>query len=173
MVAMETHSGLDLVPHRLVGPAATWESLTPFVPQLHYKASRDPDRDRFVAVCAERDLAVRGLPPAAVDRMRRPVAWSAYRRHRRKDRLADAARGYGLRITFAEPVSGPILIGAMPISGWDLQGRRFERRRLGRRPGGPTTSTPPRVGGTTGPCRGWTSWSGNPADRAGLLRGGR
>lgn len=97
---------------RLIGPARSWRSLTPFVPPRHLKfRGRNTLQGQIAA-----ELASRGLPPAAVAILP-PDAPGARRFRHFICARRDAARapprpgGYAIRLTFAEPVPGPIALG--------------------------------------------------------------
>ena len=99
----------------LFGPAACWESATPFLLPRHPKRNgKDSPEDQL-----ELELRRRGLPsPVSIKVLppyrpggRRPVHWLEFRRWRRRGRAPAVARGYGFRIEFQEPVLGPIALG--------------------------------------------------------------
>jgi CRISPR-associated protein Csb2 len=108
----------DVAPE-LTGPATSWETHTPFLPTRHPK--RRQDLAEFVRREVERELGLRGFPkPAEVSFV--TGDWSAYRRHRPgKERLRDVSRRpWGVRVEFAEAVSGPMCLGAMSHFGMGL-----------------------------------------------------
>ena len=89
-------------------------SRTPFILPRHRKSGDEPE-DQL-----QRELRQRGLPsPLMIERTlgpellsteaSGPVAWSAFRRHRCKDRVTTGT--FGFHIEFPEPVLGPLLLG--------------------------------------------------------------
>jgi CRISPR-associated protein Csb2 len=111
----------------LLATSTTWISRTPFVPTRHPKRrGRSVQRDEtgMVIGSPEHDL-VRLLqlggypslarPPVPVDHTLlggRPTRWSEFRTRRIEgDGRRGPAGGCGFRITFVEPVSGPIALG--------------------------------------------------------------
>jgi CRISPR-associated protein Csb2 len=102
---------------RLFRPARVWQSATPFVGPAHVgRRGRDRDlrkavrRDlrRLVAAgrLASEPTAVEVLPASAG-----PVPPLSFRRHRSKPTDTAARPAAFVRLTFAEPVSGPLAIG--------------------------------------------------------------
>jgi CRISPR-associated protein Csb2 len=86
-----------------------WVSLTPFIPPRHLKKSGRHDLAGQVTA----ELASRGFPTADVEMM--PERSRALRHFLRK-RGRHAAPppqdvGFALRLTFAEPISGPLALG--------------------------------------------------------------
>ncbi|MFU8802210.1 MAG: type I-U CRISPR-associated protein Csb2 [Bradymonadaceae bacterium] len=111
----------------LVEEAATWRSLTPFVPTRHpkHRKNGEPKLDEHGRVIggAEHDLlrllSELGYPPVvSIEEIEtatiseRSVRWLEFdtERPRRQGRRGPR-HGAGFQITFAEPVRGPILIG--------------------------------------------------------------
>ncbi len=129
----------------LFKPSAVWESATPFVAYRHLKrrgtkkdtphldAAADP-REGFVELAAAEAVRLHGLPAAQARVVQpgpvQPPA-AAFRRTRERDRGRGYSRACGLvRLTFAEPVPGPICLGYGSHSGLGLfvpQGSRNER----------------------------------------------
>lgn len=107
-------------------PSVTWESVTPFVPSRHQKKRHGSDgwigpfTAKFIEEEVARELAFRDLPPARVSEAPSPTGrpTQAYRRYRR--RLAEARPGVWLRLSFDEPVSGPLLLGYLSHFGLGL-----------------------------------------------------
>jgi CRISPR-associated protein Csb2 len=93
--------------------SAPWETLTPWVPARHLR--NDNRFLRSLVSQVSRDLAEAGRPePESVTlRPEEHPHPLAFRRHRFRERLADARRAFHLRVTFSEPVAGPISIGAL------------------------------------------------------------
>jgi CRISPR-associated protein Csb2 len=112
---------------RLFAPSRVWRSLTPFVPTRHPKAHRDgrPKLDATgwpigsPAHDLRRLLAEAGLPlPAKVEpveaipvgaRRLRPLEFQSQRLH--GEGLRGGHSGAAFRLTFAEPISGPLALG--------------------------------------------------------------
>lgn len=98
---------------RILGPlagATVWQSLTPFVPPK----TLDRRRTRRLEGQVQMELASRGLPLA--HKVELDLALTRKLRHfvRRRGhggRPPHQDAGYGLRLHFAEPVRGPLLLG--------------------------------------------------------------
>ncbi len=101
-------------------PSSTWDTVTPYAPIRHLRSDNRFDRSLLQEVC--RDLSERGnlgsllvsvMPlnreSASADR-HHPLD---YRRHRIDEQLSEARRAFHLRLTFCEPVDGPISLGAL------------------------------------------------------------
>lgn len=99
-------------PLAILASARTWSSLTPFVPPRHVKKNRCTLEDQVRS-----ELASRGLPsPLTVEHLdREEVTRRGLLRFIRARRSGKPQpplpSAFGLRLTFAEPVSGPIAIG--------------------------------------------------------------
>jgi CRISPR-associated protein Csb2 len=107
----------------LVGPAAVWESALPFTPNRY--PSRHTNWSQFLTADIARELVYRHLPPAAVELV--PGDWAAFRRYRPTARQRrDTGQGQAgrpgafLRLSFAEPVHGPIALGHLSHFGLGL-----------------------------------------------------
>lgn len=108
-------------------PTTVWESATPFVltrfPKRHrtgalkyngFGEQKDGPEDQV-----RRELSLRGLPaPVAVERLDRcrlaggrSLHWLQFHRWRSKGGGASSGFAYGFRVTFAEPVAGPLALG--------------------------------------------------------------
>ncbi|MGH9119475.1 MAG: type I-G CRISPR-associated protein Csb2 [Acidimicrobiales bacterium] len=113
--ALGAMSAVDLP--GLVGPSDVWETCSPFLPQRHPKG-RAPQE--HVEDCVRRELEARGISTAGllVELIR--GNWGAWRRYRLNERLARQRAGYGVRLTFPEPVRGPIAIGSLAHFGLGL-----------------------------------------------------
>jgi CRISPR-associated protein Csb2 len=104
------------------GPARRWRSLTPYLPVRH---RRREDLDEYVAADVSRELGYRSLSAATVRRLHPDEGYSdrwsiQFRRYRLRERLAQARRGVGLSLEFAEPVAGPIALGQLSHFGYGL-----------------------------------------------------
>ena len=96
--------------------AAVWESLTPYVPPRHRLRGARPRAAEALPTQIRRELALRGVAAAEqveVEEIREAI-WVAVHVPRRKtverSFLGDR-RGYWLRLTFSEPVVGPLRLG--------------------------------------------------------------
>jgi CRISPR-associated protein Csb2 len=92
-----------------------WESLTPFVPLLHVIDRRGkPKKGYEIETQIKNMLIERGIPaPTAIDDLSDGVAWVKVHRPRRSrdGQTNDDKRAFRIRLTFAEPISGPLFIG--------------------------------------------------------------
>lgn len=102
------HNGLSAIlqPHR------TWQSVTPFVPPRHLKSRGAHTLAGQIAA----ELATHGLPAADITVLPFTDAYARALRHHirtRRDtaRAAPVDCGFAIRLTFPEPVAGPVAIG--------------------------------------------------------------
>lgn len=116
-LGLEAVGDIAVVEPPLVGPSARWVSHTPFAPPRH--AKRGADWHAHVVAQVGEELARRGFPDPSSIRLRRGD-WLSFRRHRVEERLADGRRAAGVELEFAEPVAGPISIGALSHFGLGL-----------------------------------------------------
>jgi CRISPR-associated protein Csb2 len=110
----------DVLPELVGKPDGTtcWRSLTPFAPGRH--AKRGTPWESHIAEQVNFELAARSLPPP-VDVRIEPGTWLRFRRHRpTTERLEDARRAVGLTVTLAEPITGPLCLGALSHFGLGL-----------------------------------------------------
>lgn len=112
---------------RLFGPAKIWQSITPFIPTRHPKtrnngAPKFDERGMHIGSPAHDllrllNLANPDLPPPKIEfitgpELPRRLVWLDYQRHRRHGNgTRSDIRGNGFRLTFSEPVTGPIALG--------------------------------------------------------------
>lgn len=113
-------TGLGDIHHvapELTTPATTWRSITPFIRPRHAKGRITLEQDLHTQVT--RELTLRGLPEPE---QTRPIlgTWLDYRRHRPDQPLSQARHATGLEITFTDPTSGPITLGALNHFGLGL-----------------------------------------------------
>lgn len=101
----------------LVGPAQVWVSHTPFAPPRHLH--KNQQWEDFVVAEVNRELRHRDLPEAAAVELSKRDGL-AFRRHRTQESLQQARRAIGLRIRFAEPITGPVSLGALNHFGLGL-----------------------------------------------------
>jgi CRISPR-associated protein Csb2 len=105
----------DLLPAAWVGPSLRWRSVTPFAP-YRYPKKRQLASD-FLSAEVGRELATRALPAASAVRQT-AGSWLNFRRRRT---LQDPElKGFGLELTFDEPVDGPLALGALSHFGLGL-----------------------------------------------------
>jgi CRISPR-associated protein Csb2 len=96
-------------------PSTTWVSATPFAPYRHQK--RRQPADSFVQEEVNRELHTRELPAARVTAVVKGD-WLDFRRGRPGGERQ--RRAVGLRLSFAQPVSGPLALGALSHFGLGL-----------------------------------------------------
>jgi CRISPR-associated protein Csb2 len=113
---------LDQVAPELCRPARQWRSLTPYLPVRHRKREA---LDDYLSADVATELRYRDLPAAAVSPVelgsRMPDRWaSEFRRYRMTEQMARSRPGLGLRLEFAEPVSGPLLLGQLSHFGYGI-----------------------------------------------------
>lgn len=110
---------VEEVGSELVGPAAEWESVTPFAPPRHAKRA---GLEEHVASQVAEELERRAKPAAEVDVVRGD--WLSYRRHRvttkPPEHLEDGRNAVGVRLRFERPVDGPLALGALSHFGLGL-----------------------------------------------------
>ncbi|MBE3575518.1 MAG: type I-U CRISPR-associated protein Cas5/Cas6 [Firmicutes bacterium] len=132
--ARESDGQLRQVP--LFGASRVWHSLTPFVLARHPKFRKDgqpkcrPDGTQIDGPLDQllQELRRRQLPapvrvefiPRSSDTGRR---WLEFRRWREHGPAPADTAGYGFRLTFAEPVQGPIAVGYGSHFGLGLFGK--------------------------------------------------
>lgn len=113
-MAIEAGGSVTEVVPELVGPSRRWFSVTPFAP---YRYPKRQDVLEFLTSEVGRELASRELPPP--QRVRVLAGdWLTYRRHRRPGE--DDLRAFGLELTFASEVVGPVALGALSHFGLGL-----------------------------------------------------
>jgi CRISPR-associated protein Csb2 len=113
----------DVAPELCARPhALRWRSVTPYLPVRH----RHPKRqtvEEFLTADVTAELNCRGLPAPISVTIADPTAGLAirFRRYRMgKERSPDASPGVGLRLEFAEPVGGPLLLGQLSHFGFGV-----------------------------------------------------
>jgi CRISPR-associated protein Csb2 len=96
--------------------ARTWESVTPYVPPRHHLRGGKPRASESIAAQVRRECALRRMPAGeqvAVEEIA-DATWVAVhvpRRTAAERAFIGDRRGYWLRLTFTEPVAGPIRFG--------------------------------------------------------------
>jgi CRISPR-associated protein Csb2 len=106
----------------LCGPARRWRSQTPYLPVRHRKRESLAD---YLAADVRTELGYRDLPPATAVPMapgpRLPDRWAlGFRRYRMTENMSKSRPGLGLRLEFAEPVAGPVLLGQLSHFGYGV-----------------------------------------------------
>jgi len=113
----------------LCGPSRHWRSRTPYLPVRHRKRETP---DEYIAADVTAELRYRDKPSARARRLETGPAmtdrWaSEFRRRRTREPLAWENRrpaqsrpGTGLRLEFAEPVEGPLLLGQLSHFGFGI-----------------------------------------------------
>ncbi len=112
--------GADVLPQGLTGPATRWKTVTPFAPPRHRHRAHG-DLDGYIQAEIRRELRTRGFGQPARIHTGLSGDWPLFTRHRwtRSHRTA-ALPAYGAEIEFAEPVTGPIILGALSHFGLGL-----------------------------------------------------
>jgi len=105
--------------------ASTWESLTPYVPPRHHLRGGKQRELEALPLQIRRELGERGIPRSdevQVVEFGLPE-WVAVHIPRRRDTpraFLGNRRGYRLRLSFAEPVAGPVRLGHSSTFGLGL-----------------------------------------------------
>jgi CRISPR-associated protein Csb2 len=104
---------------RVLGPAKRWRSLTPFGLPRHQKvrAGRTVESPEEQV---RRELAHRGLPSPDEIEIDSGASWHRFRSSKVGTSRARRATLVGVRLGFAEPVRGPIALGALSHYGLGL-----------------------------------------------------
>lgn len=99
--------------------STTWESVTPYLLTRHMKRNRDLSALITDDVCAEWGYREQG-PAEVISVERIPIKPEVreFRRYRWKETMADRRAGFGLRVTFSDPVQGPVALGALSHFGF-------------------------------------------------------
>jgi len=113
MVAVESVGPVEAVAPELCGPSTIWHTITPFGITRH---ARHLDHD-FIRHNVATELESRHLPPPSDVRVLKTDALSYKRNRSNRDRPRQA---FGLELTFAEEVSGPIALGHLSHFGLGL-----------------------------------------------------
>ncbi len=111
LVLLGRHGASDVPTTGIFALAREWESHTPFLPVRHpkHRAGRiiDGYQDQVRLELARRGFA----EPTGVELVRQHhPSWASFRRERDRRRDPDVP-ALGIRLAFAEPVQGPIVIG--------------------------------------------------------------
>ncbi|MGH3188121.1 MAG: type I-G CRISPR-associated protein Csb2 [Streptosporangiaceae bacterium] len=113
---------IEQVAPELCEPARRWRSLTPYLPVRHRKRE---SLEAYQTSDVRTELGYRGLPPASVipidPEQRLPDRWALeFRRYRMTENMSRSRPGMRLRLEFAEPVSGPLLLGQLSHFGYGI-----------------------------------------------------
>lgn len=97
-------------------PATVWESVTPYVPTRHHLRGGKPRARESISSQIRRELALRGCVAAEQAEIEEvgDASWVAVHvpRNRGSDRAFLGDRhGFWMRLTFADPVVGPLRLG--------------------------------------------------------------
>ena len=96
--------------------ATVWESLTPYVPPRHRLRGGKPRASESVNIQIRRELTLRGMPGGEQVEAEEigDATWVAVHVPRRKavgQTILGDRRGYWLRLTFPQPIVGPLRLG--------------------------------------------------------------
>lgn len=116
LVALATESELRL--RKLLGPARSWRSVTPFGLVRHPKVRGGQLLDS-PADQVRRELAQRGLPEPDRVILERG-SWHRFRSSKVGRSRLERAALFGIRLAFSEPVPGPLALGAFSHFGLGL-----------------------------------------------------
>lgn len=111
----------DVAPELCGYQTRVWRSVTPYLPVRHRHPNRET-LDGFLSADVAVELGYRDLPAAAT--MTRTALTAAqvnqFRRYRMEERLARSRPGVGLRLEFASPIPGPLLLGQLSHFGFGV-----------------------------------------------------
>ena len=110
----------DVAPELCADPPATlWRSVTPYLPVRYQHRNRETTEE-FLAADIAAELRYRNMVPATTVSLAEPTGGrvTQFRRHRIGERLRQSRMGVGLRVEFASPVSGPLLLGQLSHFGF-------------------------------------------------------
>ncbi len=114
-IVVEAWGCVGTVAPELGGPSRSWRSSTPFAPYRHQNKRQSTEDFLLVELARERET--RGAPAPTEVR----IVSGDWLGHRRRRSLREPdARAYGLQISFAEPVFGPLSLGALSHFGLGL-----------------------------------------------------
>jgi len=116
LVALGTAS--EMAEPALLGPATVWRSLTPFA-LPRYPKRRAAGPVELPEEQLRREIAYRGFPePDGIELLRGD--WASFKRTRSGGSRAGAPLAVGARLRFAEPIRGPLALGALSHFGLGL-----------------------------------------------------
>jgi CRISPR-associated protein Csb2 len=113
---------IEQVAPELCGRVRRWRSKTPYLPVRHRKREALED---FLTADVATELRYRELPSASVTQLSpaegMPDRWARdFRRYRLTETMDKSRPGLGLRLEFAEPVTGPVLLGQLSHFGYGI-----------------------------------------------------
>jgi len=102
-------------------PARVWRSVTPYLPVRYQHRSRETVED-FLTADVAAELRYRQLSAEVSVSLAEPTAGrvNEFRRYRMGERLRQSRMGVGLRLEFASPVRGPLLLGQLSHFGFGV-----------------------------------------------------
>jgi CRISPR-associated protein Csb2 len=102
-------------------PARRWRSVTPYLPVRYRHRNRDTV-EQFLTADVMAELRYRDLPGAVTVSPAEPSAGrvNQFRRYRMGEKLRQSRTGVGLRLEFAAPVHGPLLLGQLSHFGFGV-----------------------------------------------------
>lgn len=102
-------------------PARVWRSVTPYLP-VRFRHRNRETAEEFLTADVAAELRYRHLPAEVVVSVAEPRAGrvNEFRRYRMGERLRQSRMGTGLRLEFALPVRGPLLLGQLSHFGFGV-----------------------------------------------------
>lgn len=102
-------------------PARLWRSVTPYLPVRYRHRNRETVED-FLAADISAELRYRHLSTEVTVSLAEPSAGrvNQFRRYRMGERLRQSRMGVGLRLEFASPIGGPLLLGQLSHFGFGV-----------------------------------------------------
>ena len=102
-------------------PARLWRSVTPYLPVRHPHPGRET-AEEFLAADIAAELRYRNLSAEVSVSLAEPSAGrvNQFRRYRMDEKLRQSRTGTGLRLEFASPVRGPLLLGQLGHFGFGV-----------------------------------------------------
>ncbi len=127
-LGLEALGSVEMALPELVGPSCVWISITPYAPARRWcKNWNDPDtRQKHIADDLKRELGFRVKPvPERIEQLGVGQFvghdWRRYRRGRpRRGEQGQSRPAIPLRLTFAEPIEGPLVLGGLSHFGLGL-----------------------------------------------------
>ena len=116
----ESWGSVDDVMPQLTGAATSWMSATPYLPSRHRKARQSIED--FLLDDLVREAVYRRQPqPVSLEIDESRTSWCIrHRRYRLKESMRARRSGFALKIRYAEPVVGPIMLGGLAHFGFGL-----------------------------------------------------
>jgi CRISPR-associated protein Csb2 len=100
-------------------PARLWRSVTPYLP-VRYRHRNRETVEEFLSADVATELRYRQLPAEVEVSLAEPLAGpvNQFRRYRSGEKLRQSRMGIGLRLEFATPVRGPLMLGQLSHFGF-------------------------------------------------------